>query len=60
MTDELRVVPIQTTNNDGNDIQAPPPPTVLIGVGWMAWSGGKWNASPFCLWRRDDDPSALP
>lgn len=41
MTDVLRCVPV----GDGDDVQ------VLIGFGSMAWSGGKLNASPFCLWR---------
>jgi len=46
MTDELRSVPV---GDDNGKVQ------VLIGFGSMSWSGGKLNASPFCLWRADDD-----
>ena len=41
MKDEVRVAAV---NDDGN--------LVLIGMGCMAWSGGFWNASPFCLYTR--------
>ena len=39
MRDELRL--IHCSNGD----------YVLLGWGCMAWSGGIWNASPFCLFR---------
>jgi hypothetical protein len=42
MTDELRCVPVANDNGQ---------PQVLIGFGSMTWSGGKMNASPFCLWK---------
>jgi hypothetical protein len=42
MTDELRL--LRTS---------PSSPTVLLGWGCMAWSGGTLNASPFCLYRKD-------
>jgi hypothetical protein len=42
MTDELRLL---RTSPSG--------PTVLLGWGCMAWSGGILNASPFCLYRKD-------
>jgi len=44
MTDELRV--LQLDNNPMVDGE------ILIGFGSMAWSGGKLNGSPFCLYRR--------
>lgn len=40
MMDEIRILPL-----DG-DIR------VLIGLGYMAWSGGKLNASPFVLYQK--------
>ena len=43
MTDELRLVAVL---NDGGE--------VWIGMGCMAWSGGVWNSSPFCLYRQKD------
>lgn len=46
MTDELKCVPV--AGDDGTKVQ------VLIGFGSMAWSGGKLNASPFCLWRANE------
>ena len=45
MTDEIRYVPVE---DDNGSVQ------ILIGFGSMAWSGGKLNASPFCLWRAED------
>lgn len=41
MRDELRVLALPENS----------PIEVMICVGWMAWSGGVYNASPFCLWR---------
>lgn len=46
MRDEIRCVPV---GDSDEQVQ------VMIGFGSMAWSGGKLNASPFCLWRADDD-----
>jgi len=43
MKDEVRVLRMpssETTNENGG---------ILIGVGWMAWSGGSLNCQPFCL-----------
>lgn len=42
MRDELRVVPIQDNQ------------FLVLGLGYMAWSGGVWNASPFCLYPVDE------
>jgi len=42
MSDELRIIRIP-----GEDSM------LMIGFGSMAWSGGHWNASPFCLWKSD-------
>lgn len=42
MMDEVRIVPVESGQ-------------VLIGMGSMTWSGGMLNASPFCLWRIDDN-----
>jgi hypothetical protein len=39
MVDELRVIPI--TRNERK--------VVLLGMGYFKWSGGVWNAAPFCL-----------
>lgn len=44
MTDELRLVALL---KDGGE--------VWIGMGCMAWSGGVWNSSPFCLYRQKDN-----
>jgi hypothetical protein len=38
MKDEIRVVP----STQGK---------ILLGLGSMSWSGGKWNAAPFCLYK---------
>lgn len=46
MRDELKCVPV---GNGDEKVQ------VLIGFGSMSWSGGKLNASPFCLWRANND-----
>lgn len=44
MNDEVRVLRMPSssgsTEEDGG---------ILIGVGWMAWSGGSLNCQPFCL-----------
>jgi len=42
MMDEIRIVPL----DNGDDT-----PRVLIGLGYMAWSGGRWNSSPFVLYK---------
>ena len=47
MMDEIRIVPL-----DGD-------PRVLIGLGYMAWSGGRWNSSPFLLYRMDPPPQNI-
>jgi len=51
MNDELRVVELNTstssTENNGNSNKE----MVLIGMGWMGWSGGPLNCSPFLLER---------
>ena len=47
MMDEIRIVPLGN-NGDGEEDA----PRVLIGLGYMAWSGGRLNASPFLLFRR--------
>ena len=46
MMDEIRIVPL-----DGE-------PRVLIGLGYMAWSGGRWNSSPFLLYRMTEKSSS--
>jgi hypothetical protein len=46
MSDELRIIRIP-----GEDS------ILMIGFGSMAWSGGHWNASPFCLWKSDEGTS---
>lgn len=53
MQDELRIVTLpktvlaSTLSNEAQQQQQ----QVLLGIGYMAWSGGIWNASPFVLWR---------
>eukprot|EP00534_Pseudo-nitzschia_fraudulenta_P001820 CAMPEP_0201129408 /NCGR_PEP_ID=MMETSP0850-20130426/36856_1 /ASSEMBLY_ACC=CAM_ASM_000622 /TAXON_ID=183588 /ORGANISM="Pseudo-nitzschia fraudulenta, Strain WWA7" /LENGTH=267 /DNA_ID=CAMNT_0047398873 /DNA_START=131 /DNA_END=934 /DNA_ORIENTATION=- len=50
MVDEIRVVellPRETTCNNENDSDNED--LVLIGMGWMGWSGGSLNCSPFLL-----------
>jgi hypothetical protein len=46
MMDEIRIVPLE------GDAR------VLIGLGYMAWSGGRWNSSPFLLYRKDEQSTA--
>ncbi|KAL7576299.1 hypothetical protein ACA910_018122 [Epithemia clementina (nom. ined.)] len=50
MRDELRLVPLPSSSN----VQ------ILIGLGYMAWSGGIRNASPFCLWRTKTHRATSP
>eukprot|EP00804_Cyclotella_cryptica_P001960 CCRYP_007385-RA/>CCRYP_007385-RA protein AED:0.01 eAED:0.01 QI:41/1/1/1/1/1/2/2078/257 len=38
MVDELRMIPIQSGQK-----------VILLGMGYFSWSGGVWNAAPFCL-----------
>lgn len=45
MMDEVRVVSLEGE------------PRVLIGLGYMAWSGGRWNSSPFLLYRVNEKSS---
>jgi len=47
MNDELRF--LRVPSKTGNSCHG-----ILIGIGSMAWSGGVWNGSPFCLWNRSD------
>ena len=49
MQDELRIVTLPKTVLASNETQQQQ--QVLLGIGYMAWSGGIWNASPFVLWR---------
>jgi hypothetical protein len=44
MVDELRVVPLEHTNDD-NEEKA----LLLLGMGYFTWSGGVKNLAPFCL-----------
>jgi hypothetical protein len=44
MKDEIRLLPLS------EDVGG----QVLLGMGWMTWSGGILNASPFCLWREKE------
>ncbi|CAB9520460.1 expressed unknown protein [Seminavis robusta] len=44
MMDEVRIVPLDNGE-----------PRVLIGLGYMAWSGGRMNSSPFVLYRAVED-----
>ena len=51
MKDEIRILPIpssfvSTTNQNGNKYD------ILIGLGSLSWSGGIYNCSPFCLYRK--------
>lgn len=46
MVDELRVLKYPDSKGNG---------AILIGLGSMAWSGGKLNCSPFCLMRTEKD-----
>lgn len=43
MRDEIRIV---KTIRDGNSKTM-----LLLGMGCMQWSGGMYNAAPFCLWK---------
>ena len=54
MQDELRIVTLPKTvlaSNETQQQQQQQQQQVLLGIGYMAWSGGIWNASPFVLWR---------
>jgi hypothetical protein len=46
MKDELRVLPISPNPNSMNKYD------ILIGLGSLSWSGGIYNCSPFCLYRK--------
>lgn len=46
MVDELRILDITVYDDDNSEMD------VMIGLGWMGWSGGRWNCAPFCLYRR--------
>jgi hypothetical protein len=48
MKDEIRLLPLS------EDVGG----QVLLGMGWMTWSGGILNASPFCLWRETEPKSS--
>lgn len=48
MKDEIRILPLP------GDVGG----QVLLGMGWMTWSGGILNASPFCLWRETETKSS--
>ena len=58
MKDELRVLPTTTssaptsTTVDENNSWNRPKYDILIGLGSLSWSGGIYNCSPFCLYRR--------
>lgn len=48
MRDELRVVELPpNARGNGDNTEVP----ILIGMGWMGWSGGPLNCSPFLLER---------
>jgi hypothetical protein len=48
MKDEIRLLPLS------EDVGG----QVLLGMGWMTWSGGILNGSPFCLWRETEPKSS--
>jgi hypothetical protein len=48
MMDEIRVVPVLEKGGGGDNAH------VLIGLGYMAWSGGVLNSSPFLLYRKEE------
>jgi hypothetical protein len=55
MVDEIRVVPCNASGTAWNRTLMDDPSNdwdVLLGWGAMGWSGGRLNASPFCLYRR--------
>lgn len=39
MVDELRIIPMAQSGQK----------VILLGMGYFKWSGGVWNAAPFCL-----------
>ncbi|KAL7476485.1 hypothetical protein ACHAW6_002341 [Cyclotella cf. meneghiniana] len=39
MVDELRIIPMAQSGRK----------VILLGMGYFKWSGGVWNAAPFCL-----------
>ena len=43
MVDELRVIPVLESKRK----------YLLLGLGYFHWSGGVWNAAPFCLISRE-------
>lgn len=49
MMDEIRVVRVGEGGGADEDAR------VLIGLGYMAWSGGKLNSSPFLLYRKEGE-----
>ena len=48
MMDEIRIVPLGREDSNA--------PSVMIGLGYMAWSGGRLNAAPFLLFRPTTPP----
>ena len=44
MVDELRVIPVPKSRRKQH---------ILLGMGYFNWSGGVWNAAPFCLVSQD-------
>lgn len=49
MKDELRVVKAI------RDEKLAKTTILLLGMGSMKWSGGMYNAAPFCLWKSIED-----
>mmetsp|Transcript_6694 Transcript_6694/g.13625 ORF Transcript_6694/g.13625 Transcript_6694/m.13625 type:complete len:263 (+) Transcript_6694:14-802(+) len=47
MRDELRFVPLPS-KSAGSDQNGK---YLMVGMGSLAWSGGLWNGTPFCLYR---------
>lgn len=46
MKDEIRILPRSPNQNSMNKYD------ILIGLGSLSWSGGIYNCSPFCLYRK--------
>jgi hypothetical protein len=53
MMDEIRLLPIGKTSTELPAANSKSTNyDIMIGLGSMNWSGGIWNCSPFCLYRK--------
>jgi hypothetical protein len=52
MKDEVRLLPKISSEEEGNIAKKNNQYDILIGLGSLSWSGGIYNCSPFCLYRK--------